>query len=445
MTNPRFLLLTCSLFLVYTQGLWERIFNFSPAIGFIIESLIWSYLLLSIKLFRKHTPGYILILVYISYSFITLFINESGTLAWLKYSRYFLYFYLIYLTLFHSRFSKWQWELIFKIIIFLTIIQGLGSIYTVVVLNKRIEGYVGLMSTLGGTTAATFPLLIISISVLLFLFNIKHNTKLNLILLFCGISAVLVGYSSGKRAVFFSIPLFISFIFLISLLRFIKSISFYKRLAGLTIIILLFIPYFFWGIKTTGGINYNLTGNETKIEIFKNALEYARYYERALSPEGRTGGRSASTTQVLNQSTKNSSLFLFGNGYGTIKDETVKNKLGIIYGIVGITRDIISGGWIVMVLTVLIIMKIILTNESLDSGVTKAIRILILAVFIFTHFGYSSDFTVSLKINYFLLILLAFINSPTHKEHLETILIKYFHKDDIVQDSSNIIVDGSDV
>jgi hypothetical protein len=38
MTNPRFLLLLTSMFLIYTQGLWERIAGFSPTTMLILES-----------------------------------------------------------------------------------------------------------------------------------------------------------------------------------------------------------------------------------------------------------------------------------------------------------------------------------------------------------------------------------------------------------------------
>src|SRR5690606_39346773 len=46
-----------------------------------------------------------------------------------------------------------------------------------VVLGKRIEGYVGLMSSLGGTTATIFPLLVAGLLTLYFLFNQRIKFK----------------------------------------------------------------------------------------------------------------------------------------------------------------------------------------------------------------------------------------------------------------------------
>ena len=443
MTTPRYILLILSLFMVYTQGMWERMLDNTSAIKMIAEVFIWMYLLLSVKYLKKETPGNIIFFVFLLFSMATSIINGSGLLAWLKYIRYFAYFYLIYITLFHTTISVNQWGLLLRIIVFLVLIQGLGAIYNVIILGQRVEGYVGLMSSLGGTTAATFPLLIISLAVLLYLFNKKQNNKVNLILLLCVLSAALVGYSSEKRAIFFTVPLFLIVIFIFALLHFAKSSAFYKRLGVLVIIILLFLPYYFWGIRKTAGVNYFLTGNETNIELLENALKYATNYEGSLSNEGLTTGRTGSTYQIIIKSTRNVSSFLFGQGYGLIKDESTTSDLGVMYGIVGLTRDIISGGWIVMLLTILIMLKVILTNISIKSNMTKAIRILILFVFLFTYLGYSSDFTVSLKINLIIVFIYVLINSPIHSEYLEYISIHYFGEIEREEDVPQYLINES--
>ena len=445
MTNPRFLLLLTSMFLIYTQGLWERIAGFSPTTMLILESAVWLYLLLSIKYLRKETPGNILFIVYLCFSLLTSILNGSGTLAWIKYIRYFVYFYLIFITLYHTHISHKQWDLLFKLAVFLILIQGLGAAYTTFILNLRIEGYVGLMSSLGGSTASIFPLMVISLSILVYLFNTQQNSKLNLILLGFVISASLVGYSSGKRAIFFTIPLFLIIAVILSIHHFVKRPSFYRRLVILIFIISLISPFYFLGIKTTKGINYLISGNETNIELLQNAFEYAVDYGGSVSYKGLNTGRAGSTAQIVSQSTKNLNLFVFGKGYGSIKEESTTSSLGVLYGIVGFTRDIISGGWIVMLLTVLILVKVILTNRSLESKFTKALRLLILFIFLVTHFGYSSDFTVTLKINFLLAILYALINSPVHALCLESILLKYFSKFENVEDPPHTICNGSPV
>ena len=427
MTLPRFVLLLICLFLVYTQGLWERMFDQSPVIKVVLEFSIWSYLLLSIKYFKKQAPAKFLFILYLIISLAAAILNGSAVIAWLKYIRYFGYFYLIFITLWNTPISQNQWRIIFNFSAFLILLQGLGAAYNIFLIDQRIEGYVGLMSSLGGTTAATFPLLIINLSAFLYLFMRYNSHRFNLILLFFVISAVLVSYSSGKRAIFFSVPLFMFVTIIVSAINIEGNKKFYRHLLILFTIILVSIPVYFYGIKTTRGVNYYLSGNETNKQLFESALEYAKSYETGTSRQGLAIGRTGSTIQIIRNSTISIGSFLFGQGYGRVKDEDTIERLGVSYGIVGITRDIISAGWLVMFLTVSIMIKVIMANRSIKSTVTKVIRIIILLVFLFTHIAYSSDFVVSLKISFMLLLISAFINSPLHCENLDAILDKYFY------------------
>ena len=162
-----------------------------------------------------------------------------------------------------------------------------------------------------------------------------------------------------------------------------------------------------------------------KIAIIREALYYAQNYETDISEYGHTIGRTNTTRQIINTTKKNIDSFLFGFGYGSIKEEDTQAKSGFGYGIVGFTRDIVSGGWIVMFLTILIFSKVILTNQSTNYKFTWVLRLIIFMVFVFTHFSYSSDFATSLKITYILAIICAFINSPSHSESLDILVNKY--------------------
>jgi len=426
MTTPRYILLIASLFLVYTQGMWERLFGGSPAIKLIVEGLIMLYLLLSVKYFKKKTPGSILFLIYLIFSFAVSILNGSGALAWLKYIRYFAYFYLLYITIFHTYISNKQWVFILKFAVFLILIQGLGSIYNVFILKQRVEGYVGLMSSIGGTTAATYPLFLLNLTIIIFFFHKSYNHKfIILILIFCA-SSFLVGYSSGKRAIYFTFPIFIALTSFISLYSLRNVVGIYKKFLFLIAIILLISPVYFFGIRSTSGVNYYLSGNENKLQVLSSAIEYAVDYEDAQSFTGLSIGRSGSTLQVIKKSLENRTLFFVGQGYGKVKDENTISDLGVGYGIVGITRDIISAGWIVMLITGAIVIKVILTNWSVKSNITNVLRITILLLFLYTHITYSSDFVVSLKINFMLIVICTFINSPKHIDSLRFVLDEYF-------------------
>jgi|LSQX01.2.fsa_nt_gb hypothetical protein len=427
MSKQRYIWLLISLFMVYTQGLWERLFSLPPGTTIMLELPLWTYFFLSFKKFLKPTPARLWIIIYILFAFFVSVANNTSIIELAKYIRFFLYFYLLYASLWNSRLSNKQWLTLLKFGIFLIIIQGLGSAFNIFVLGQRIEGHVGLMSTLGGTTASTFPLVIVSIITVLFLFARKQGRKFNWILLLIIISTVLVGYGSGKRAIFFTIPLFISITTLISFFYQKGNAVFYRKIIGIVLIAILSVPLYIFGMTTSKGFNYDLSGNENKLEVIITALSYAQEYEESTSQYGTTTGRSGTTLQVINDSFSSFDKFLFGYGFRSYKDESTAYAIGFTYGIVGFTRDIISGGWLVMLLTFIIISKIILTNKSYNYKFTRVLRLLIFAVFVFTHFGYSSDFVVSLKINYLLLILLVFINSPANSNYLNLAVERYFY------------------
>jgi hypothetical protein len=206
------------------------------------------------------------------------------------------------------------------------------------------------------------------------------------------------GYPAGSGAIFFTIPLFLIIAVILSIHHFVKRPSFYRRLGILIFIISLISPFYFLGIKTTKGINYLISGNETNIELLQNAFEYAVDYEGSVSYKGLNTGRAGSTAQIVSQSTNNLNLFVFGKGYGSIKEESTTSSLGVLYGIVGFTEISFPAVGLLCYLR-LDIGEGYINNRSLESKFTNALRLLILFIFLFTHFGYSSDFTVTLKIN----------------------------------------------
>lgn len=426
MTLPRLLLLILSCFLVYTQGLWERVFDQNPIVKTLLESTIWIYLLLSVKYLIKKTPANLWFLAYLLFSLIIAVVNESGLNAWLKYIRYFAYFYLIYVTLWHTPVTRKQWKVLFNLIVFLVFLQALGAAYNIFVLRERIEGHVGLMSSIGGTTAATYPLFLLNLAIIIFFFHKNHNSEFIILMLIFCLTSFLVGYSSGKRAIYFTFPIFMALTSIISSYSLRKIAGAYKKLLSLVAIILILSPIYFFGIRSTSGVNYYLSGDESRLKVLSSAIEYALDYEEAQSSRGLSIGRSGSTLQVIRNSLENSTFFFAGQGYGKVKDENTISDLGVGYGIVGITRDIISAGWIVMLITGLIVIKVILTNWSAKSDLTNVLRIIILLLFLYTHITYSSDFVVSLKINIMLVLIFAFINSPMHIDSLRFVLDEYF-------------------
>ena len=394
MNSQRLTFLYISLFFIFTQGLWERIFELEPGATIMVELPLWIYLALSYKTISIKNPFKKYIAIYIVISLLISILNGSDIYTWIKYIRFFIYFYLFFVSLWSTSIRLKQWGSIFRFLIFLIILQGIGSSFNLFILNNRIEGHVGLMSTLGGTKAATFPLFICSFSFVIFLFGNRRNKKLNIYLILMVISSFLVGYTSSKRTIFFSIPLFLFLITILSYAKLKLKKYFYTKLFFFSLIILAFIPIFIYGITTSKGLNYSLTGNETNIEVLSSAIDYADEYDNKVSTDGATAGRSGTTSRILLSSTSSIKDFFVGKGLKSYKNEDIRRSLGIGYGIVGFTRDLMAGGWLLMLLTVIIFIKIITVNMSEVYDFTKVLRSVMLLVFLFTHFLYSSDYIV---------------------------------------------------
>ena len=180
------------LFFVYTQGMWERIIGNNMIPKTILEVTLFCFILSQITFRLKRTPGLVLFLIFACVSFIILFFNGSTIASWIKYIRYLIYFYLLYYFLYNTYISHDQWKSLFKFIIFLILFQGIGSLYTLIILGIRVEGYIGTMSSLGGTTGAVFPLFISTLCLLLYYYHYRQNhSKQTLLLLICFFSVAL--------------------------------------------------------------------------------------------------------------------------------------------------------------------------------------------------------------------------------------------------------------
>ncbi len=414
MSKIKLNLLFLCLFFVYTQGMWERTLFFLPDATYIVDVAIVAFIVFQFK-WNPRTPGSKVFFAFLLTAFLVGMTNSDSIVETFLYIRFAIYTYLIYVQLYSLGLDTKTWFRLLKFSLWMIIIQVIGSLYTIFFLGEQIEGYVGLMSSKGGTTATIFPLFVSSIALLYYLFRSKMLWKEWLILSLVFLSVFSIGYASGKRGIYFTIPVFFIITILMAFPILIKSGFFKRKLIGIVSIAALLIPVLIFGIFNSRGLNYSLSGNESYSEVILNAFSFAEEYESATDQYGRTIGRTNTTTQILDKSLSEPTLFISGVGYRTTKEESTMLRLGYGYGLVGFTRDLISAGWIVSVLTVIFMSLIILKNHSAKLGLTKVLRRLIFLVFLYTHFFYSSDFTVSLKINLLLVILLALINSPLHK------------------------------
>lgn len=409
------------LVLVFTQGLWERLLLFSPAVQYVVDGSIAAFILFQFK-FNRTAPGGLVFFFLLLIAFLAGLYNGNSVIETFLYMRYFIFTYLIFNQLFEQPITEKQWRIIYKFLIALIVMQGIGAFYTIIILGDRVEGFVGLMSSLGGTTATIFPLFIFSVVFLYFIFQPRIPKKELLLLLVLIFSVLLVGYASGKRTIYFIIPLFI---LIISFLAFKKAaIRPYlgRKLVRAIGVGLLVFPLVIFGIQNSRGLNYGLSGNESISQIVDNALSYADEYENSTDQYGRTTGRSNTTLRVIDNILNDRQPLVFGMGYGTVKDEQSMLRIGYGYGIVGLTRDLISGGLILCVLTLLLFWIMINKNHSYKTDFTKTLRQVVFLVFVYTYFFYSSDFSVSLKVSSIMVLIIVFVNSPWHAEVLLSVL-----------------------
>lgn len=417
MSKIKLNLLFIALFFVFTQGMWERILFFLPEVTYMVDVAVIAFLLFQFKM-NLRVPGFRVFFGFILAAFLVGQVNSDSIPETFLYIRFTLYTFLIYAQLYSSSMDIASWTRILKFVVWLIIIQAIGAIYSIFILGERVEGYVGLMSSTGGTTATVFPLVVSSIVLLYYLFRSELGTRHWTMLILVILSAFLVGYASGKRGIYFTLPAFFALTIVLSFSTLIRSGHFKKKMVGFASITALMIPVLIFGIFNSRGLNYSLTGNESYSEVISSSFDFAEEYESATDQYGRTIGRTNTTTQIIDRSLSDPTLFLTGVGYGATKEESTMLRLGYGYGIVGFTRDLISGGWILSSLTVIFFSIMILVNRSLRLPINRVFRRLIFLIFLYTHLLYSSDFTVSLKINGMLVIVLALMNSPMHKDSL---------------------------
>ena len=225
-------------------------------------------------------------------------------------------------------------------------------------------------------------------------------------------SAFLVSFSSGKRGVYLLVPLMI--LIIIGLIG--KSIKF-KKLSQIVIGVICVVPIFFYGFSNSKGFNYNLSGNESYGQIASVTRDYTESYETATDQYGNSVGRSNSTLNIVDNSLKNNENFFFGHGFGMSKNESFLKTINVNYGIVGFTNTLVTGGWVFTFLFVVFMLRTILnTNYKIDRK-SRLILKTIAITFLITHFAYSSDYFVSMKITFIVMLILVIVKSPLYLDY----------------------------
>ena len=241
----------------------------------------------------------------------------------------------------------WQWLLRTVAVLFL--LQIAVSCVHVAILRQRFEWRVGTMSTAGGELATLFPLIALAFCMGLYLYKLRSVWVLLL-----GLSFGLVGYASGKRAIYFLMPAATA-LYLALYVQLERKRDWLPvlRTAALHLALLsvIAIPAAVVGISRSEGIR-RPGGKAGAWETLRHAVVFALHYETGVWRSGGISGRTAASQQVLASLAADPSRLAFGWGPSVLARAAPEQgrsgdgflPLGIVYGIVGWSRDAIGLG-----------------------------------------------------------------------------------------------------
>ena len=388
--------LKLTLFVIYTQGLFERLLG--PEIGiYFVEVPLCLFLIINYNHLRTERKSSV-IFSFLIFSVVVLMIFTFQIVEGVKYIRFVVYFYFFHRVLGNVVLNQSRYRHFVRFIVFIILIQGLAATYELFVLGERTERFVGLMSASGGTTATVFPLIIIQMCLIWWLNRKDKRVTDIFVLITLLFTAGIIAYASGKRAFYFYSIIILTTTTLLQLYYFSSSRKSIKRTITIVFIAIGFIPVFLVGIKNSNWLNRNISSEMNAFGVLVNAVEQAKNYETQDDVEG-TITRSKTTKMVLNQTIKDFGSVVGGYGFNAYNNDRVKKSLNIRYGIVGITRDLISTGWLISFLIVYFFIHSLRYKQYRISVEKIILERSLVFLFLLVHFTYSSDFIVHLKIS----------------------------------------------
>lgn len=342
--------------------------------------------------------------LYLFWTALTAIIHHDNLYEYYSYSRYFLLSLMLLFISYNMYDFKRFTSFTLKAVDFFVLLQIIYCFFLFFT-EGRLERNVGSMSSTGGSLATVWPLTFVPYYFLRFV--IKGQWKN----LFFIAGLIFLGYASGKRAVYFLIPisLFIIYYAFLGSKIFIKKKGIKRRVlfSGCFLFFVLLL-----GIASTESLSQ---GNGFSLESLTSAFNYVEEYSTQESAiNGESIGRTSSTKNVFNGLWKDSNAF-FGNGLTSVKGEFEFSKYNMGYGMTGLIRELISIGFIGGILYLLfyiILLAIMRKGKRYMLGLEfdkEVFWIWILGIsglisLLITALGYSRVFSQSLNPIVFVLI-----------------------------------------
>lgn len=359
-----------------------------------------------IKLVKFHLLLFIPVVGYLIVSLISSKLNGYPLLNGIKFSRYLIYSLFIYhigksIYLDSNRLNK-----IINIILYLMIFQILISLFNIVFYGP-LENRIGTMILQSGELGTIFPLTALAFGVSYY-YNISASKKT---IVFTWLFLI-VGLSTGKRAVLFVFPFaYLFFNYAIQKLyknNFKHSI---KNIYKSVLIIILFTPLL---LIYTNNVTTSYGSGKNKASITQ-IFNFVKTYtmgetKNSIDGDTYTRGRISTTLKVISSFIVNPLEKPFGYGPMILYDKKVTGYgsgftlMKIFYGIVGWSRDFFSIGifGVLFIIWFMILLfnrlRVLITFRSkLDPRINFIIMGCYLASFVlaFDYFLYSAVTYVS--------------------------------------------------
>ncbi|HPC96830.1 MAG TPA: hypothetical protein PLU87_17930 [Sedimentisphaerales bacterium] len=403
-------------FVVYTQGYIERIGVSSAVVKILVETPVFLILMHLINRgVSRWAPGLLWIVMYAIWTMVSAIYNGDSMFVALLYCRYVIYGYVVFAATWSTPLTKTAVTHLNTTIALLFLLQIAASAHEVFVRGERVEAHVGALYADGGAMATEFPLLAMALVVPLYLYYRENPGILVLAWIF-----FLVGYASGKRAIYLFGP---SLYFLILGWHVVEARTWpaLRRLLRGSVVFLGLAPLLLFGVTQSKGISLSGPGGIVERTVY--AWQRAREYNSREDRSGQTEGRMATSQRVLVSLLQgNEATALFGWGPSAVMGRGGRfDTLRIAYGITGWTRDAISIGLPGMALYLLfhvcLFQWLRRAGFRARSGYWPALYFGTKAAFgvlLMCHLCYSSSLPTCGQLSYVYFYLVALLASPNH-------------------------------
>lgn len=416
-------MLTVLLLLVYAQGYIERMGVPPHLVKIALEMPIFLIIVhLTNRGVHRFPPGSVLVALYVLWTVVAAIYHGDGMLAALLYCRYVIYAYVVFAAVWSTPLTETAIAILNTTVTLLFMIQIVASAHEVFVRGERIEAHVGALYAKGGALATEFPLLAMGLTVPFYLYYRRNPLFLVLSWAFS-----LVGYASGKRAMYFLGPFLYVLIFGWYLVRERSSES-VKRAVGGGLIFVSLIPVLLVGVSKSHGISDSRS--EGLLDRVAYALDAALEYTTAEKQAGRTTGRTSTGRRVLSSIwNEEAETIVFGWGPAAMRDGEAQRyeALMITYGICGWARDVICIGWPGMLIYFLFHLRMFIYLRSCapprHSPYWMAIRFgaeIAFLVMLMSHIAYSSSVATGGQLGYVYFYVLALLTSPQQRQAVQS-------------------------